>query len=191
MVADFPVGIDQVLLGMSVVLAAAAVWTRILRHAVIYLGLFSFLCSFLYLFYGAPDVAIAEAVIGSGLVMLLYLTAIKRYRTYTVLVSDETVERIEDSTMRAVGGTEEGKLIQEIEKFCISRELEPEILFTKKPVPRVIEDGRFDLIVRRTGESTTVFGRSDNFLVDELEMVLILHSQEGSARFVRLEADAI
>lgn len=189
MSGEVPVGIDEVLLVMSVLLAAAAVWTRILRHAVIYLGLFSFLCSFLYLYYGAPDVAIAEAVIGSGLVMLLYLTAIKRYRTYTVLVADETVQRIEDSTMRAVGATEEGRVLHEIEKFCISRELEPEIVFTKKPLPRVVEDGRFDLIVRRTDEGTTVLGRSDNFLVDELEMVLILHSLEGAARFVRLEGE--
>lgn len=189
MTAAAPIGIDAVLLVMSVILAAAAVWTRILRHAVIYLGLFSFLCSFLYLYYGAPDVAIAEAVIGSGLVMLLYLTAIKRYRTYTVFVTDETVDRIEDSTMRAVGASGEGKLLTEIENFCISRELEPEIVFTKKSVPQVIEDGRFDLIVQRTGESTTVMGRSDNFLVDELEMVLILHASEHAAEFVRLEEE--
>jgi putative multicomponent Na+:H+ antiporter subunit B len=183
------IGIDSVLLVMSVVLAAAAVWTRILRHAVIYLGLFSFLCSFLYLYYGAPDVAIAEAVIGSGLVMLLYLTAIKRYRTYTVIVSDETVQRIEDSTMRAVTGSDEGKLLTEIENFCISRELEPELVFTRKTVSEVIGDGRFDLIVHRSPEGTRIMGRSDNFLVDELEMVLILHASEETGRFVRLDEE--
>lgn len=182
------VGIDAVLLLMAVVLAAAAVWTRILRHAVIYLGLFSFLCSFLYLYYGAPDVAIAEAVIGSGLVMLLYLTAIKRYRTYTVLVADETVARIEDSTMHAIADSHHGRLLSEIEQFCLSRELEPEVVFTREPLETIIAEDRYDLVVRKTDESTVVYGRDDNYLVDELEMLLILHSSEEEARFVRIGA---
>ncbi len=186
MIGGSAIGIDSVLLVMSVILAAAAVWTRILRHAVIFLGLFSFLCSFLYLYYGAPDVAIAEAVIGSGLVMLLYLTAIKRYRTYTVIVADQTVARIEDSTMRQVGESQEGKLLTEIENFCISRELEPEIVFTRQSVDEVLSSGRFDLVVQRAEDKTRVLGRSDNFLVDELEMMLILHSHESEAEFVRL-----
>jgi putative multicomponent Na+:H+ antiporter subunit B len=86
---SFPViNVDGVVLLLATVLAGAAIWTRILRHAVIFLGIFSLLCSFLYLYYGAPDVAIAEAVIGSGLVMLLYLTAIKRYRTFGICFTD-------------------------------------------------------------------------------------------------------
>ena len=179
-------GIDTLLLIMTVILAVAAVWTRILRHAVIFLGIFSFICSFLYLYYGAPDVAIAEAVIGSGLVMLLYLTAIKRYRTYTILVADQTVNRIQDSTIHALSGSTQGQLIQEIEKFCLSRELEPEVVFSREELGTIMNEERFDLIVNHTREATTIYGREDNFLVDELEMLLILHSQEGDVLFQRI-----
>lgn len=180
------IGLDAVLLLMAVALAAVSVWTRILRHAVIYLGIFSFLCSFLYLYYGAPDVAIAEAVIGSGLVMLLYLTAIKRYRTYTVTVAEQTVDRIEDKTMQAMADTPQGRLLSEIERFCISRELEPEIVYSKEQVDEIVAEGRFDLVVEHKPDAMTVYGRQDNFLVDELEMLLIMHSEEADAAFVRI-----
>ena len=178
-------GVDAILLLLVVVLAAATIWTRILRHAIIFVGVFSLIISYLYLYYGAPDVAIAEAVIGSGLVMLLYLTAIKRYRTYTVCVVDETVDRIEDATIYDLSVSRQGRVLEEIERFCLSRELEPQIVFTPETVESVQQDGRYDLIVRREAEDVTVMGRNDNFLVDELEMLFILHSQELSCSFVR------
>ncbi len=184
--AEAVIGLDAVLLLMAVALAAVSVWTRILRHAVIFLGIFSFLCSFLYLYYGAPDVAIAEAVIGSGLVMLLYLTAIKRYRTYTVTVAEQTVERIDDKTMQALADTPQGRLLSEIERFCLSRELEPEIVYSRDEVEEIMAEGRYDLIVQHRADATTVYGRQDNFLVDELEMLLIMHSEEADAEFVRI-----
>lgn len=183
------IGLDTVLLLMTVFLAVVAVWTRILRHAVIFLGIFSFICSFLYLYYGAPDVAIAEAVIGSGLVMLLYLTAIKRYRTYSVVVAYEGAEKIEDARMQELAASEQGRLLSEIERFCLSRELEPEIVYSREDVERILSDGRYDLIVRPGETEITVYGREDNYLVDELEMLLILHSTEVTAEFVRIGAE--
>jgi uncharacterized MnhB-related membrane protein len=183
------VGLDAVLLVMTVLVAVVAVWTRILRHAVIFLGMFSFICSFLYLYYGAPDVAIAEAVIGSGLVMLLYLTAIKRYRTYSIVVAYEQEGRFRDQTIQELAATDQGRLLGEIEKFCLSRELEPEIVYSRETVDTIVADGRYDLIVRAGGEALTVYGRADNFLVDELEMLLILHSADTATEFVRIEAE--
>ena len=50
------------LLVILVALAILAVRSEILRSAVVYFGIFSLICSFLYLYYNAPDVAIAEAV---------------------------------------------------------------------------------------------------------------------------------
>ena len=182
--------VDGILLLLAVVLAAVTVWTRILRHAIVFIGVFSFIISYLYLYYGAPDVAIAEAVIGSGLVMLLYLTAIKRYRTYTVCVVDETVDRIEDATMYDLATSQGGKVIEEIERFCLSRELEPQIVFTPETVESVQRNGRYDLIVRRASDDVTVMGRDDNFLVDELEMLFILHSQDLSCTFVRFKEES-
>lgn len=178
-------GIDAIVLVMVVVLAAAALLTSILRHAIIYVGVFSLLISFLYLFYGAPDVAIAESVIGSGLIMLLYLTAIKRYRTYIIYVVDETVTRIEDATIQALSGSAHGSLLEEMRRFCISRELEPQFVFTSLPFESVRAEDRYDLIVRRQADEMIIVGRDDNFLVDELEMLLIMHAPDTAHRFVR------
>lgn len=183
-------GLDSILLLMTVLIAVVAVWTKILRHAVILLGIFSFICSFLYLYYGAPDVAIAEAVIGSGLVMLLYLTAIKRYRTYSIIVSVEDDERLQDATMQEFAGSSQGKLLSEIERFCLSRELEPEIVYSRESVGKITEEGRYDLIVHPEEERFTVYGREDNYLVDELELLLILHSTDTNTEFVRIGADS-
>lgn len=177
------INIDGVVLLLATVLAGAAIWTRILRHAVIFLGIFSLLCSFLYLYYGAPDVAIAEAVIGSGLVMLLYLTAIKRYRTFGICFTDETAGRIEDRSI--IVGTQRGRLLQEIERFCISRELEPEIVFSPDDLESLKRRGRYDLIIRQGAAGATIHGDRDNYFVDELEMLLILHSQDLNCTFER------
>lgn len=177
------VNVDSVILLLAVVLAGAAIWTRILRHAVIFLGIFSLLCSFLYLYYGAPDVAIAEAVIGSGLVMLLYLTAIKRYRTFGICFTDETAGRVEDRGV--IIGSQRGRLLQEIEGFCISRELEPEIVFSPEDLESVKERGRYDLIIRQDMEGATIHGSRDNYFVDELEMLLILRAHNLNCTFVR------
>ena len=179
--------IDDVILLLATVLAGAAIFTRILRHAVVFLGIFSLLCSFLYLYYGAPDVAIAEAVIGSGLVMLLYLTALKRYRTYTICVTEESRRRIEDRGL--IAATQRSRLIQEIEAFCISRELEPDVVYSPDDLETLKQRRRYDLIVRQTEDGAVVHGQRDNFLVDELEVLLILHSQDLICSFERYGED--
>lgn len=61
-----------------VVFAIIAIQTAVLRNAIIYLSVFSLLCSIVYLFLGAPDVAIAEAAIGCTLSTILYLVALKK-----------------------------------------------------------------------------------------------------------------
>ena len=68
---------EKIFLIGLIVLAIAAVNTSHLRRSIIYLGIFSLISSLVYLFYGAPDVAIAEAVIGSSLTTVLFLVALK------------------------------------------------------------------------------------------------------------------
>jgi len=71
---------EKIFLIILVVLALVALNTPKLRRAVVYLGIFSLVSSFVYLLYGAPDVAIAEAVIGSTIATVLYLVALKKYK---------------------------------------------------------------------------------------------------------------
>jgi uncharacterized MnhB-related membrane protein len=66
---------------LLIVMALAAVLVRSLASAVILMSSLSLLASVLFLFVAAPDVAITEAAIGSGLTTLVFVLALYRTRT--------------------------------------------------------------------------------------------------------------
>ncbi len=167
------------LLGLSIL----AIEGRIMRVSIIYLGTLSLLMSFLYLFYNAPDVAIAEAVMASGLTTLLFLTALKRYRVYRICFTNEAFRRVNDRYI--FEGTRRGALLHEIEQFCIARELEPQVVCTPESLDVVAGTGRYDLIIRQEGEELRVYGSRENYFVDELEVLLILRYHDLNVRFIR------
>lgn len=55
-----------------------AVWLQNLMAAVISAGLSSLFAAVCYVFLAAPDVAMAEAAIGSGLATLIFLYAVRK-----------------------------------------------------------------------------------------------------------------
>ncbi len=175
--------VELILLISLVLLALLAIRSEILRVAVVFFGIFSLVCSFLYLYYQAPDVAIAEAVIGSGLITLLYLTALKRYKVYNIAYTSDAFTQVTDRTI--VEGTRHEHFVREIEEFCFNRELEPQLVFTPDPVDELVETGQFDLIIRQEGERITVYGNRENFVVDELEMLLILRYEDLNIKIER------
>ena len=179
--------IEAILLLLLILLAIVAVETQILRMAVVFLGIFSLLLSFLYLYYGAPDVAIAEAVMASGLVTLLYLTALKRYRVYNICFTNQMFREVDDRYI--VEGTRRGQLLREVEQFCISKELEPQVVFTPEDLETLMETRKYDLIIRQEGDQLTIYGSQENYFVDELEMLLILRYQDLNTRFMRYAED--
>ena len=79
MINDSLILIQMILLLLLVGLALGAIHTHALRHAVIYLGVYSLISSLIYLLYGAADVAITEAIIGCTLSTILFLVALKKY----------------------------------------------------------------------------------------------------------------
>ncbi len=175
--------VELILLISLVLLALLAIRAEILRVAVVFFGIFSLVCSFLYLYYQAPDVAIAEAVIGSGLITLLYLTALKRYKVYNIAFTSDSFTDVTDRTI--VEGTRHEHFLGEVEEFCLNRELEPQLVFTPDSVDELLETGQFDLIIRQEGEQITVYGNQENFVVDELEMLLILRYEDLSIKVER------
>ena len=70
--------IDQLFLVLLFLFAVLALQHPRLRTAVIFLGVFSLLASLVYLQHHSPDVAMAEAVIGSTLGTVLYLVALRK-----------------------------------------------------------------------------------------------------------------
>jgi energy-converting hydrogenase B subunit D len=66
------------LCGSILASGVAAVWLKSLMAAMVSAGLASLFAAVCYLLLAAPDVAMAEAAIGSGLSTLIFLYAIRR-----------------------------------------------------------------------------------------------------------------
>jgi len=66
----------------AVIIAAGVytVYTKKLITAIISAGVISLLASIIYLILAAPDVAMTEAAIGSGLTTIVFLYALSRVR---------------------------------------------------------------------------------------------------------------
>jgi len=64
---------------LVIIFALYSVFAKNLKRAIIGSGVFGLWISMAYMFYHAPDVAIAEAVISSSLATILYVVTIKNY----------------------------------------------------------------------------------------------------------------
>lgn len=158
--------------------ALMALGTQRLRRAVIYLGVFSMSMAFVFIIYNAPDVAIAEAVIGSVFSSILYLVALKKYKVFTVYchvpnkpVRDEVYTR--------------GKLadfIKTIEVYCAKEELEPLIIYTAEKSEEIMEKHKYEVILEevKTHSSDNMSGQTtlkvvchpENLKVETLRQLL-------------------
>lgn len=89
---------------LLVAMAVAAVSVRSLASAVIFLSSLSLLASVLFLFVAAPDVAITEAAIGSGLTTLVFVLALYRTRTAPEENRDAPMNRADESSLAVRSG---------------------------------------------------------------------------------------
>lgn len=148
-----------VFLIMMIVFAIMSIQTPILRHAIIYAGIFSFLCSFCYLLYQAPDVAIAEAVIGCTLSTVLYLVALKKYKIFRVYYHmGQIYEKNE----------KKDEIIQALNRFCYDTELELDLIYSHKAIQFVLTQNSYDLIIEETPHNFIIHGGSSNYHYDQL-----------------------
>lgn len=154
----------KVFLLMMIVFAILAVQTPKLRRAIIYLGIFSLISSFCYLLYQAPDVAIAEAIIGSTLATILYLVALQKHSVFTIYYTDENDAAVNDEYINK-GRT---RILNLIEQFCVSKELEPQVIFTTETLENIRNSSAYDLIVRQKDSSIFVYGHHQNYHLESL-----------------------
>lgn len=88
--------VEVILLIILLVLGIYTVQTDSLIITIISSGSFSLVMALTYLFYNAPDVALAEAAIGVGLSTIMYLVALKKVRVYRLVYVNETIEAFND-----------------------------------------------------------------------------------------------
>jgi len=72
--------LDLLMMGLMLVLAVGALYARSLRHAVILFIVFGLVVALVWARLRAPDIALAEAAIGSGLAGALLLAALRDRR---------------------------------------------------------------------------------------------------------------
>ena len=173
--------LKMILIAM-VVLAIIAVETNKLRRVVIYLGIFSLVSSFAYLLYSAPDVAIAEAIIGSTLATILYLVAIKKYSVFTIyyLTGDNS-----KPTNSQIAKTR-NDFLNLIENHCLEKELEPQVIYSPEDIDHIVINHQYDLIVEQFPDSFRVYGNKENYQLDELYKSIVSKSKK-KVEFIREE----
>ncbi len=153
---------------LLIILAIAAIQTRYLRHAVIYLGVFSLAISYVYLLYKAPDVALAEAVIGSTIATILYLVALQKYKIFTIyycIPKDHSNQSLFLSTYKQ-------QLVKTLEKFCTKQELEAQFIYSIEPLEMIKKKRQYALIIEEDADGIIFYGHPENYKLDALELFL-------------------
>jgi len=174
---------DAAILITMGVFALLAIHNRSLRQAIIHLAVFSLLAAFLYLRYAAPELAIAEAAIGSGLVTLLYLAALKRNRVFTIgVVTGRNPERVRDTYIRHI---EQSRALRELRDFFAARELEVQTVFVPDTLTSALHNPDYDLVLQEDNDGIAAFTDDDSTVMLELEMMLRMRGSDSALRFVR------
>jgi uncharacterized MnhB-related membrane protein len=152
---------EQVFLISLVIFAILAIQTHTLRHAVIYLSVYSLGSSVLFLIYGAPDVALAEAIIGSGLSVVFYLVALKRQRLMTIFL-------IEDDSLDPERQKELARLLREIEHLYAKKELQSHVFRTDLDRLAILDQRDYDLLIAVEKGQVWIYGGQEDYQMDTL-----------------------
>lgn len=147
-----------------IVFAIIAIQTSILRNAIIYLAVFSMLSSVIYLLLGAPDVAIAEAVIGCTLSTVLYLVALKKYRIFTIYYKQECASPDMIDELKQ----QKDIMKQSMRRFSDAKELQLDLINTTIDMDEVQKSSTFDIFIVHTTGSVTIYGFKQSYQFQEL-----------------------
>lgn len=161
------------LLGM-IVFAIVAIQTVKIRRAVVYLGAFSMISSFVYLRFGAPDVAIAEAAIGCTVATVLYLIALKKYKVYTIICLGEQAAASKNADQG-----DRGELMKRLEVMLTRHELEPQIIFRSVHIADIKKLENYDLMVERVPEGYYFYAHPESYHAHLIESFVEAEQARG------------
>lgn len=136
-----------VILFLMVVAAIMTIITTRLFTAVIYSSALSAFAALVYVLLGAPDVALAEAVIGSTLATIIFLVTLKKYRIFTVYLIGKR-----DDSQLASG-------LQLLTKTLQRYDIEPHILQSSASADELLSDPHCDLVAERKDDIVIFYGQ--------------------------------
>lgn len=144
---------------LILLLAIMAVESTNLKTAVLALGMFSMILSVVYLLESAPDVALAEAAIGSTLSTIILLVALKNYKVFHVCLNDDEFREGQDTSVLS----DAELLIKLVDDYCQLKELDMHLDVRHGHLDTAISTHRYDLVIHRTDEGDILYGRARNY----------------------------
>ncbi len=146
------------LLILLIVLSCVIIFTHKLRIAIILSGTCSMFAALVYLFLAAPDVALAEVIIGSTLSTIILLAGIQKYRVCTVcaLPSDTKTEN---------------KLWTSINRCAAKKELEANLVHVK--TQKELNDHFYDIAYEVTKDNIILYAEEDSYFIQDVYSDLI------------------
>lgn len=170
---------ENIFLIALVVLAVIALNTKKLRRAIVYLGVFSLVSSFVYLLYGAPDVAIAEAIIGSTITTVLYLVALRKYQVFSIYYTNSV------AVQNTQGRKNNSTFLNSLEAFLVKREMEPQLIYSADPIETILNQKNFDLAIHHTDQDIWIYGCAEDYQLDAVEEYLQTNHGDLNINLIR------
>ncbi len=146
--------IDKLVFLLMLATALFIVSSRNYKRIIVALCALSLLAAFCYLIYHAPDVAIAEAVIGSALSTILYIVALKKHRNFYLYFSSKTQEKLSDFKVKA----QMEEIVSKIRDYCSENDLEMQTVFTSESPADIEKEHLYDLILEKENDKMVVYG---------------------------------
>lgn len=146
--------INQLFYVAMIAFVVAAIFTPRKLNSIIYLSIFSLLASWSYVFDHAPDVAIAEAVIGSTMFTILFLVAMKKYRRYRVFFLFREPSSKDKNTK---------KLVRTLKKFSYINDIQFDKVYVLSEISDIHERGiDYDFIIEKEDDLFHIYGHEAN-----------------------------
>ncbi len=178
---------EQFVFILMISAALFIVISRNLKYAVVGVGVFSLLASFCYLVFHAPDVAIAEAIIGSALSTILYIVALKKYHTFYIYITSNSKTEINDIKRRFIIKDVVSKVIE----YCLSHELQVQCVYTWDTPEKIARDHVYDLILFDNNDKVTIYGLETEIHVHNIEDILRQSTSKERFTFAMLPKEDI
>ncbi len=141
--------IINVTLLIIIVLAIYTIIAPRIRKAIIFSAIMSVTAAFAYALLAAPDIALAEAVVGSTITTILFLVSIKKSKIFIVYYKSE------DEGVRS-------DILRTIEQVLMENEYELQFVCTSETVEFLKENYSFELLINEKPDCIELYGEYSN-----------------------------
>lgn len=142
---------------LLIIISLTIVLSSTIRRAVILSGVLSMAAAFTYVLLAAPDIALAQVVIGSTLATIILVIGIKKSKTFTVFYLENKYTKDYRS-----------KIIKSIEKSLVSKDLDPNIIQSTQDKMFIRRNYEFEVLVREAEAGIEIYGEESNSLFVEV-----------------------